>query len=443
MIRHLIAGILLSGAARAAVDVTALDTWFATPPAERREIPAEWSALPLDTKEAAVLAVDRVWQSYREGARKLGWDAQLAPFPPTLEEIVALPADQRPKLSPSKLEAAGKTMPYVLLAKGKKPEKGWPLVIALHGGGGTGEKLAHPHAWPVNTREWQAQMALFERVYPGDALYFIPRMADDNDGRWYFDYCQEIYDQVIRRAILFRGVDPDRIYITGISEGGYTAFRLPGNQPGRFAAAAAMAAAEPMENAPPENFRNTPLRCDIGENDTMFDRIGLARRMFEKLGSLRESDPQGYLHHLEVQKGRGHGIDYAGGPAWMVQQVRNPRPKKLAWTVQALHHTVNLRNAWLSLDEAPAALPVSITAEIDGNAVALNARDKEGKPASGLKLRVFLDDRLLDLDRPVTVTLNGRRVHDGKIPRTWAALARSTAASGDPGGVFSAELPLK
>jgi predicted esterase len=443
MIRTLIAGILLSGAVHAAVDETAVDTWFAQPPSERREIPAVWSALPLESKAAADLAATRVWQGYRDGARKLGWDQQLAPFPPTLEEITALPADQRPKLSPSKLEAGGKTMPYVLLAKGRKPANGWPLVIALHGGGGTGEKLEHPHAWPVNTREWQAQMALFERVYPGDALYFIPRMADDNDGRWYYDYCQEMYDQVIRRAILFRGVDPDRIYITGISEGGYTAFRLPGNQPGRFAAAAAMAAAEPMENAPPENFRNTPLRCDIGENDTMFDRIGLARRMFEKLGTLQKADPQGYVHHFEPQKGRGHGIDYAGGPEWMVKQVRDPRPKKLVWTVQALHHTVNLRNAWLSLDETPAALPVTITAAIEGNAVALIASDKAGKPVGGLKLRVYLDDRLLDLDQPVTVTFNGKQVHDGKIPRTWAALARSTAASGDPGSVFSAELLLK
>ena len=175
----------------------------------------------------------------------------------------------------------------------------------------------------------------------------------------------------------------------------------------------------------------------------MFDRIGLARRMFEKLGTLQKADPQGYLHHFEAHKGRGHGIDYAGGPAWMVKHTRDPRPKKLVWTVQALHHTVNLRNAWLSLDEAPAALPVTLNAAIDGNAIDLTATDKDGKPASGLKLRLFVDDRLLDLDKPVTVTLNGKQVHDGKIPRTWAALARSTAAFGDPGSIFSAELLLK
>lgn len=443
MIHKLIAGFVIFSAAQAAMDEAALDAWFALSPADRGDLPTAWEETVLESKEAAELARARVWQAYRDGAKKLGWEGQLAPFPPTLEETAALPADQRPKLTPSKMEAGGKIMPYVLLAKGNKPAKGWPLVLALHGGGGTGEKLAHPHAWPVNTREWQAQMALFERVYPGDALYFIPRMADDNDGRWYYDYCQDIYDQVIRRAILFRDVDPDRIYVTGISEGGYTAFRLPANQPGRFAAAAAMAAAEPIENAPPENFRNTAFRCDIGENDTMFDRIGLARRLFEKLDALHDADPQGYVHHFEPQKGRGHGIDYAGGPAWMVKHHRDPRPKKLVWTVQALHHTVNLRNAWLVLDEAPAGLPVTITAAIDGNTVHLSAKTKDGQPAAGLKLRVRLDDRLLDLDQPVTVTLDGKEIHRGKVDRTWGALVRSTVASGDPGSVFSAELPLK
>jgi hypothetical protein len=127
----------------------------------------------------------------------------------------------------------------------------------------------------------------------------------------------------------------------------------------------------------------------------------------------------------------------------MVKHTRDPRPEKLVWTVQALHHTVNLRNAWLALDGAPAALPVTITAAIEGNSIALATWNKDGQPVPGLKLRVLLDDRLLDLDQPVTVTLDGKEVHRGKVARTWGALVRSTLASGDPGGVFTAEIPLK
>ena len=40
-------------------------------------------------------------------------------------------------------------------------------------------------------------------------------------------------------------------------------------------------------NAPPENMRNIAFRADIGEKDTMFDRVGLNRRYGQALEQLR------------------------------------------------------------------------------------------------------------------------------------------------------------
>ncbi|BCU77374.1 hypothetical protein [Luteolibacter sp. LG18] len=393
----------------------------------------EWAKTTYGSAKEAEAAVDLVWKAYEKGAKARGEDRKIAPQPATLEELKMMPEDQRPKFKPSELTVDGKTMPYFLVAKGRKPEKGWPLILALHGGGGTQQKLTDPHAWPVNTQEWQAQMALFERSYPGDAMYFIPRMADDNDGRWYYDYCQTFYDQVIRRAILFRDVDPDRVYVTGISEGGYTAFRLPANRPDRFAAACAMAAAEPMENAPPENLRNLPFRCGIGENDTMFDRIGLARRYFERLDALQKDDAGHYVHHLDTQANRGHGIDYKPGPEWMVKYTRDPRPKTITWTVQKLHNTLDLRNNWLALDEVPSTLPAKLDAAIKDNTITLQAD-------AGLKGKVFLDDTLVDLDRPVKVILNGKEVFNGVANRNLATVVKTLESRGDPRLVYTAEV---
>lgn len=393
------------------------------------------AAATFPSAEAAATAKSELWAAYRQAAVERGEDRQIAPQPATLEDLKALPEAARPKLEPSELSADGKTMPYFLVAKGRKPEKGWPLIIALHGGGGTSEKLAGPHAWPVNTQEWQAQMMLFQRIYP-DGLYFIPRMADDNEGRWYYDSNQKIFDRIIRSAILFREVDPNRIYITGISEGGYTAFRLPANRPDRFAAACAMAAAEPLENAPPENLRNLPFRCAIGEKDTMFDRIGLARRYFEKLDELQKADPAGYVHQLDAQSNRGHGIDYAPGPVWMTGHVRDPRPKIIVWTVQKLHNRYDLRNNWLALDTEPAAAPVKIEATVAGNTI-----DLKTTPESGVKGRVFLDDRLVNLDQPVILKLNGKEVFNARAVRDSAVMQKTLESRGDPELIYSAEIP--
>ncbi|MGC4013927.1 MAG: prolyl oligopeptidase family serine peptidase [Luteolibacter sp.] len=427
-----VGGMMLAGLAHGEITLPAgVETRFA------EEAPGtlspEWTKTTFGSSAEAKTAIDLIWKAYRKGAEARGEDQKIAPQPVTLEELKAMPEDQRPKFKPSELDADGKTMPYFLVAKGKKPEKGWPLILALHGGGGTNQKLSGPHDWPVNTKEWQAQMALFERIYPGDAMYFIPRMADDNDGRWYYDYCQKIYDQVIRRAILFREVDPDRVYVTGISEGGYTAYRLPANRPDRFAAACAMAAAEPMENAPPENLRNLPFRCGIGENDTMFDRIGLARRYFEQLGKLQGADTAHYIHELDAQANRGHGIDYKPGPEWMVRHTRDPRPKAITWTVQKLHNSLALRNNWLALDEAPSTLPAKLDASIEGNTITLRAD-------TGLKIRVFLDDTLVNLNQPVKMILNDKEVFNGKAIRNLATMVKTLESRGDPRLVYTAEV---
>lgn len=431
---------LAAAAGLGEAESTALRTWFATPPDQRPTLPDAIANLKASSPEDAKTLRDAVWNAYREGAQQLGWNREIAEIPPTLEEIAALPADQRPKLEPAQISAGGKTMPYFLVAKGTKPASGWPLVISLHGGGGNPQAQG-PHAWDVNTREWQAQMALFERLYPANALYFIPRMADDREGRWWYDYCQEIYDQIIRRAVLFREVDPNRILIMGISEGGYAAFRLPANQPDRWAAAGAMAAAEPLATSPPENLRHTAFRCDIGAEDTMFDRIGLARTYMQKLDELAQSHPREYTHHFGEQKGRGHGIDYQACPEWIINPSRNPRPKALTWTVQKLHNTLHTHNYWLELATPPADLPVQLTAAIDANTITLTATHK-GQPTHDLKLRLVLDDALVDLNQPVTVKLNGTTAHQGLLPRSAATLVRTLTGRGDPAMMFSAELTL-
>lgn len=300
----LLSSILLTGFANAEPpDIEPLKAWFATAPEDRgTPAVADTDLSAADVKMLTPLLL----KACREEAKTLGWDQELPALPPTLEELKKNPPKE--PLRPSALKIGDFTMPFVLLVKGEKPAAGWPLFIALHGVGGN-DKAAGPHAWDINTREWQAQMALFERVYEPGGIYFIPRMADDWKGRWYLDHNQIAFEQVIRDALLFHDVDPNRVYLLGISEGGYGAIRFAGNRPDRFAATNGMAAAEPLDTSPPENMRNVGMRIDIGENDTMFDRVGLARRMGDKLAELKKDDPDGYDFLVQVGYYRGPRSD--------------------------------------------------------------------------------------------------------------------------------------
>jgi predicted esterase len=365
------------------------------------------------------------------------------------ERLLPTPATRPSPDAVAELDLGAQRMPFLWLQKGEKPPGGWPLFLCLHGGGGNAEAPG-PHGWEVNSREWAAQQRLFERVWQAPGLYFIPRMADDRRGRWWLEHNQRAFDEVIRRAILFADVDPDRVYLMGISEGGYGAIRFAGNRPDRFAAAGGMAAAEPIGTSPPENMRNLAVRIDLGERDTMFDRIGLARTMAARLAELRAADPGGYDFVLHEQVGRGHGIDYALTPAWLAGKVRNARPDRVVWRVVPFDGQVELRHHWLALRARPAALPLAIDARCIGNRLVIEAHverpgpdgEVEREPVRVGWLRVRLDDELADLSQPLVVVVNGEERGRQTPPRTLLVLLRTLWERWDPRGAFPCELEL-
>lgn len=419
---------------------------FLKPESVRFSLPA-LADEQLKNAGAVSAAAEKIWQAYKSGAIALGWDQDLPALPPSLEAIQAMPVDQRPQEALGAFVDSGKEMPFYLLAKGARGTNGWPLFISMHGGGMDPDATG-PHGSAMNDSEWQAQVRLFGTIYPG-GLYFLPRMADDHDGRWWYAYVQAIYDRAIRRAILFRDVDPNRVYVMGISEGGYAGYRLGAHMADHWAGSCAMAAAEPMDTSPPENFRNLPFRCGIGELDSLYNRINLARNYFAKLDELKQSDgaPAAYVHFFDEQKGNGHHINYQPGPLWIDDFVRNPWPTRVVWTVQPLNNVVRQQMYWLALDSVPQNMPLMLTARVEKNVVTItaeqNAGDHQRIAAADLRLRVYLNDTLANLDRPVKVVVNGKSVFDGIVKRTAATLARSLNERGDPFFMFPAEIPVK
>jgi len=402
-------------------------------------IPWLMSAALLAGAEPARMRAD-LWAAHREQA-----GGSLLPAP---TEAAPDGGDLHVKMDQiaSSLDLGETSMPFVFLKKGDKPADGWPLFINLHGGGGN-PRASGPHAWPVNTREWQAQVFLFQKVYPITGLAFIPRMADDRDGRWYYGYVQEAVDRVIEDAILHHDVNPDRVYLTGISEGGYAAFRLASLMADRFAGSCAMAAAEPLDNAPPENLLHVAFRCAIGGNDRMFDRIGLARTYFQRLDELKRGDAAGFRFLFDVQNDRGHAIDYRQGPPWVAQHQRPAMPAKIHWTVIRQHDRSRQRLYWLALDGDPGELPMRLSAEVlPDNHINITAGRRHGdawKPARNLDLRVYLPDPHLDTGKPVIVSVNGREHARHLFNPNPQTGRRSLKERGDPAAIYLDELTVR
>ena len=410
--------------------------------------PADPSPQLADAGEVAT-ASSEIWEAYRQAALEAGWDKKILPVPE--EGIdVAIKENRAPKIAAGKFEADGKEMPYVLLRRGEKPEKGWPLFISMHGGGQYGGKEEiGPHGWEVNSSEWQAQMRLTAGVYKPDGLYLLPRMADDRLGRWWHRHNIEIFEQAIRKAILLREVDPNRVYMMGISQGGYGTCHLTPFFADHLAAGGAMAGG--MMTITP-NLRNVAFRSDIGEKDTMYDRINLARKLHASLDGLRSKDEGGYLNVLAIQEGRGHGIDYSLSPEWLAKQVPTPHPDRVVWECREKAGLYRRDFYWLSLVKTPEKGHFEIDARLDreANAVTITAikvepgaakEDPETRaPLDADQLRVHLADDMLDLDKEVTVTLNEKEVFKGEVQRSRGNLRESIWERGDPNFAFPVKL---
>ena len=79
---------------------------------------------------------------------------------------------------------------------------------------------------------------------------------------------------------------------------------------------------------------------------------------------------------------------------------------------------------------------VTITAEVNGS-------DNQRVAAADVALRIYLNDTLADLNRPVKVMVNGQTRFDGRVTRQVATLARSLNERGDPYFMFPVEIPVK
>ena len=132
--------------------------------------------------------------------------------------------------------------------------RGAPLVVVMHGSGQNG----------AQTRIWTGYG--FERL--ADEHGFAVVYPDGYEGYW--NACNIVGDYsanklniddvgfltgMVDKLVTEIGVDPGRVFATGISRGGHMAFRLALEAPSRFRAVAAVSANVPT----PENFKCKPV----------------------------------------------------------------------------------------------------------------------------------------------------------------------------------------
>lgn len=420
----------------------------------------------VSTIEADVLNnPSKVWYSKVIAAgdvseyRKLLWEEWRKANAGRLEGWPSLKAQETKDSLVWDLPTAKKAL-FSVLKKGNRPKDGYPMFINLHGGG-TFPATKTPWGPSSNDNEWKAAKNLSTRYADTPSLYFVPRMADDRRGRWYHKGEQTEFIRAWQLGVLSGDVNPDKIYITGISEGGYGSFRMGPFFADYFAAAGPMAGVSYHNEAPLENMRNTPFHIAVGEFDFAYGRARGGAQWKNQLDSAARANPGQFIHVVDIQKGKGHGIDYFKTTPWLRKFTRNAYPDTLSFQYYAVHDTVfNRVNdisftyrkgfGYVRLDGLnQVAKPFSdgflqtavhdFYIEKKGNNYYVKSNNRIGITTGAISL--YLDH--IDYSKQVMIYYNGRLIQKKKVIPNLGVMAESLALFGDPKRIFTAKLDLK
>lgn len=376
-----------------------------------------------------------VWEAWRDANNS--FSEQKIPDLEKLEQgksgIWELPVDLEP-------DAA---MPYYWGSKGEtKPENGYPLYLYMHGSGN-------------KNVEWATGITICKNFDDGPSIYFIPQIPNmGNYYRWWQKSKQFAWEKLLRLAFVSGQIDPDKIYFFGISEGGYGSQRLASYYADYLAGAGPMAGGEPLKNAPVENCRNIAFSFLTGANDGGFYRNELTQYTKDEFERLKKLYPESFIHRIELIPGMGHGIDYKLTTPWLKQYTRNPYPKFVSWEnfemdgqyregfynlfVKERSNDDDKSRTYyeLAIKENEISLKVDLvtykTTKTDPNWGIEMKFEKDYQPATKGKVVIYLCEELVDLNKKVTLTVNGKRAFRGIVKPELRHIVNSCATFFDP-----------
>ena len=298
---------------------------------------------------------------------------------------------------------------------GKLPSDGRSLFISLHGGGG-----APPE---VNDQQWANQIRLYQ---PSEGVYLCPRAIENTWDLHFRPESDGFYEEIIRMAVSHLDVNPDKVYLMGYSAGGDGVWRLAPRMADHWAAASMMAG-HPGDVSL-LSLRNLPFMIWCGALDAAYNRNEECQKRIDEMQALHEADPEGYIFEGHIVAGKEHWMDLEDAAAvpWMARFTRNPYPDKVIW---CQGDELKKDFYWLGIPLSQAAKGKKIEASIDGNTVTVLSSDYK-------EATIYLNDKMMDLDKPVRVLSGDKVVFEGTVSRSPAVMRQTLRERADLSYVF-------
>lgn len=342
------------------------------------------------------------------------------------------PVGAQPRRS---LVVKGRTAEYSLyVPPSYSPEKSYPLIVCLHGAGFTGQ-------------------AYLDRWVPRlDDRYILacPTIAM---GAWWTRFGEDLTLATLRAVSTEYLIDPDRVFLTGMSNGGIGAWIIGMHYADLFAGIAPMASGIDDVLFPfVENLANTPVYVIHGVKDQVMP-VQLSRDLVKEMNRL--GVPYEYREHSWTHPhAGGHFFPRQELPAliaWFDQQHRTPLPRKISLMRDATHLTPFY---WARIDmtEQIAAFTENlidsrnelitgmIYAKLDAaierpNSIVVNTERVR-------RYTLFLNETLVDFSQPIVVKTNGGKSFEGILEPNIKTLLQEARQRADMHVLFPAKLTI-
>ncbi|MBI4834424.1 MAG: hypothetical protein HY811_06370 [Planctomycetes bacterium] len=310
---------------------------------------------------------------------------------------------------------------------GKPAGKASSLIIYLHGGGNVSG---------INDQGWAQAKDLVKQLRIPAGL--VPRVLDDNSPVGWAETSGIL--SVIEMLKEFKRtypVDTNQVYLGGYSMGGWGTPIVGAINADYFAGLFGFGGGTDGNNAKAimHSLYNTPISINIGQQDTDFDRLETSRMMRDALKELQAEKPKGYVFEYKEYPGQGHFVpgakEHSETGKWLQQFKRNPYPSIVAWTPLDKFKKYFY---WLKIDKPFRG--VTINAEIKAdNRIEITTQNVGG-------ITVFLNEKLVNLSKPVTVVVNGTEKFSGKVEYSLSALLETLTEKEDANMYFTARVDI-
>jgi hypothetical protein len=385
----------------------------------------------------------RIWENYTI-SQKFNYERQEEVY----AELMYFDEDTR-SYSYKEKNAVG--MRYTSFEIGKPGAKGYPLYIALHSGGQT---LANEQGYE--------NMKAHYRLSVDDGIYVAVRGVRETYNTHFNPESYPLYDRLIQNMILFKNVDPNRVYLMGYAAGGDGVYGIAPMMADRFAAVSMSAGHHNQISA--VNYMNTPIILQCGDSDTAYDRHLETARYGEKLKALHATWPGCYRYEVNMHVKKAEQITdndaarngqdvWQDSTAWLAgggqiiskntnavdflnHFVRNPLPGSIAWDLSA-REPLRQTEAFYRL-KAPAGMDSGVIYAIWDSRT--NTATVTTTGVSGT-FYILLNWDMADFDKPVTVVVNGESRKED-VAASAAVIEATTKDRGDLNYQFSAMIAV-